>query len=84
MSWRTTSTPIIAKVLADTKGQPEPVIRKALKEAYPFGERRMWPYKVWLDEIRRQRYGARKRSGSAEQTILELEGQETFTFGEAA
>lgn len=23
-----------------------------LREAYPFGERAHWPYKVWLEEIR--------------------------------
>jgi hypothetical protein len=55
MSWRSLAAPIITRVLEETKGQPEPVIRKALTDAYPFHERRMYPYKVWLDEINRQR-----------------------------
>jgi hypothetical protein len=28
-------------------------IRRALRDAYPFGERARWPYKVWCDEVRR-------------------------------
>lgn len=54
-TWRGICTPIIAKILQDTKGQPESVIRKALIDGYPFGERAMYPYKIWLDEIQRQR-----------------------------
>ena len=53
-SWREYATPIIAEVLKTTKGQTDKEIRKALKDAYPFGERKYWPYKVWCDEIRRQ------------------------------
>ena len=39
-----------------TKMQAEdtPERRKALREAYPAGERKYHPYKVWLDEIARQ------------------------------
>lgn len=55
-SWRDIARPIVAKVLADTAGQPELQIHLALFEAYPFGERRYTPYKIWRDEIRRQRH----------------------------
>ena len=55
MSWRERAQPIIAKVLADYRGSSEEVIRQALYHAYPFGERRYHPYRVWLDEIKRQR-----------------------------
>ena len=34
--------------------------RQALREAYPFGPRRFWPYKVWLQEVR-YALGLRKR-----------------------
>lgn len=53
--WRQSARPIIAKVLTDTQGQPEAKIAAALRDAYPFGERAMWPYKIWRDEIARQR-----------------------------
>lgn len=59
MSWRDHAAPIIAKVLEDTKGQDEKAIRKALYDAYPYGERCYHPYKIWLDEIKVQR-GKRK------------------------
>lgn len=45
--------PLIAAVLQqhphNTKER-----RKALREAYPSGERGHWPYRVWCDEIARQ------------------------------
>lgn len=55
MSWRDQAAPIVRRVLADTAGQPEPVVRQALTDAYPFGPRQFHPYKVWCDEIARQR-----------------------------
>ena len=62
--WRKHCGPIIHKVLEETKGQDEKVIRKALKEAYPFGMRKYHPYKIWLDEIKAQR-GTKKKKGEA-------------------
>jgi hypothetical protein len=55
--WRASASPIIARVLEETKGRTEKEIREALKLAYPFGERAYYPYKIWLDEIRRQMTG---------------------------
>lgn len=54
-SWRDCARPIIAKVLTETKGQDEKVIKRALFDAYPFGQRAMYPYKIWRSEIKRQR-----------------------------
>jgi hypothetical protein len=54
-TWRESAIPIIAKVLKETEGQSEKEIKKALREAYPFGIREHWPYKVWCDEVRAQR-----------------------------
>lgn len=70
-NWRRTAAPIIAAVL---KQYPErgPEQDKALKDAYPFGERRYNPYKIWLDEIRQQR-GGRK--------VLFLEDGKKLRFG---
>ena len=55
MTWREHCRPIIVKVLTDNKGKSEKEIRKALRNAYPYGERAMHPYKIWCDEIKRQR-----------------------------
>lgn len=53
--WREHARPIIARVLSETRGKSEAEIRTALREAYPFGPRAYHPYKIWLDEIARQR-----------------------------
>lgn len=53
-TWRQRAAEVIARVHASlppdaTTGQR----REALRDAYPFGERSMHPYKVWLDETKR-------------------------------
>lgn len=55
MTWRDKCAPIIAKVLQEHIFCDEKMINKALHDAYPFRERAMHPYKIWLDEIKRQR-----------------------------
>ena len=52
--WRTISARIIAAVLAEHPDDT-PEQRKALRNAYPFGERAHYPYKIWLSEITRQK-----------------------------
>jgi hypothetical protein len=54
-TWRDTAAPIIRAVLAEHAGEPEAAIRKALREAYPWYERKYHPYKIWLSEIAIQR-----------------------------
>ena len=53
--WRNSAAPIIARVLEETRGEPEKIIRARLRDAYPFGQRAYHPYKIWLDECARQR-----------------------------
>ena len=62
-SWRASAAPIIAKVIAEVGRDDIKALRKALRDAYPWHERRMWPYKVWCSEVRHQLFGkpARKR-----------------------
>jgi len=78
LSWRDRARLVIVQVLRANEGQPDDVIKKALFDAYPFGERRYTPYKTWLNEIRRQRgliptpkIGGRKKH-------LPPEGQESL------
>lgn len=54
--WRRVAAPIIAAVL-EKHPEAGKEQEKALYDAYPFGERRYHPYKIWLDEIKRQRGG---------------------------
>jgi hypothetical protein len=53
--WRDVARPIIDRVLAETKGKTEKEIRAALRKAYPFHIRKYHPYKIWCDEVARQR-----------------------------
>ena len=61
MTWRDHARPIIARVLRETYGRDEKHIHAALLAAYPFGERKYHPYKIWLSEIRRQRHPEQKK-----------------------
>ena len=56
MSWRETSNEVIRKALADTPAcqtceDVEALFRRISKEFYPFGERKMWPYKQWCKAL---------------------------------
>ena len=67
LTWRDIAKPIIKEVLEATKGKDEKDIKKALRDAYPFGERAMHPYKIWLDEIKFQRGVKRMKSRNGEE-----------------
>lgn len=54
MTQRNEAAPIIAKIIAEVGITDEKLLRKRLKEAYPFGTRAYHPYKIWRDEIKRQ------------------------------
>jgi hypothetical protein len=54
-SWREKARPIIAEVLQVMAGRPWKEVRATLAEVYPFGQRKHYPYKAWLLEIRWQR-----------------------------
>ena len=52
--WRERSRQVIAEVMASVPADATlPQARRLLREAYPFGERAMHPYKVWCSEQRK-------------------------------
>jgi hypothetical protein len=53
-TWRDYAAPIIHRVLRETAGKSEKEIKAALRDAFPWSGL-SWPYKIWLDEIKRQR-----------------------------
>lgn len=71
MSWRDRARPIIAQVLLQTRGCSPKEIDDAIFDAYPFGERKYHPYKIWLDEVRRQRYGLKPKEQDPRQISIE-------------
>lgn len=72
-TWRDIANPIIAGVLKTNKGRTDKEIRKALREAYPWGERAMHPYKIWCDEIKVQMGTKKKKLKEFNPNQLDIE-----------
>lgn len=51
--WRTHSKEVIATITRDMGIDDPDALEKAIRKAYPFGERAHWPYKVFCEEVRR-------------------------------
>lgn len=54
-TWRARARPLVAEMLLATAGQDEKAVCRALREGYPWGERKRHPYKIWRSECRLQR-----------------------------
>lgn len=54
MTWRDQARPIIARVIAEVGTTDRPALRRALRAAYPWGQRQYHPYRIWCHEIRVQ------------------------------
>lgn len=54
--WREHARAVVARVLSEAAelNLDDAATRRRLSAAYPFGERKYHPYKIWLDECRRQ------------------------------
>lgn len=70
--WRNYAAPIIARVLKETAGKSEKEIRDALRAAYPFGQAKYHPYKMWCKEVRVQRF-PHKRTRAERKRLAEEE-----------
>lgn len=73
-SWRDVASPIIAAVIDANPGKDRKELRKLLREAYPFVERRYFPYKVWCDEVRIQ-LGEKQRGRCVVKRYVSARGQ---------
>ncbi len=49
--WRVTARKVIDRVVRQNPGATAGELRKLVSKAYPFGERKHWPYKQWLREV---------------------------------
>lgn len=77
---KTQGTADYQQVLRETAGKSEKEIRQALRDAYPFGEREYHPYKIWCDEIQRQRGFKKKKCTEKARKVQS--GQMEFSTGE--
>lgn len=69
-TWRQHCAPIIASVIAENKGLNNKELRAKIREAYPYGERAMHPYKIWCDEVKKQLARHFSKNAPAVQTGL--------------
>jgi len=51
-TWRDDSQAVIARVKRNNPHATTEELKKLLYDAYPFGERKYWPYKVWCQCVR--------------------------------
>jgi len=54
--WRLAARQAIQRAIASVEDKNLAKIKKAIDEAYPFGCREYYPYKIWLDEQRKSFY----------------------------
>ncbi|OWJ92295.1 hypothetical protein B6S59_20810 [Pseudomonas sp. A46] len=54
MSWADAAAPLVAEVIRSVGRSDLKALRKALRDAYPWGARERTPYKAWRAEVRRQ------------------------------
>jgi len=55
VNWREKARSVIDQVYRDNPTATPEQMTKLLRDAYPFGERKYHPYKVWLDEVRKRK-----------------------------
>ena len=59
-NWRTYAADVIRKVIEKVGITDEKLLKKKLREAYPFGEKENHPYKIWLSECKNQIENAKR------------------------
>lgn len=53
MTWREAAQRRIQKVVDEVGLNDQKQLKQALFDAYPYGERKHYPYKVWCQEVRK-------------------------------
>lgn len=71
-TWRQHATAVIAQVRAAHPDAAGAALRALLHAAYPFGERRYWPYTVWCQCVREACGQPRHRQTGKPVTALPL------------
>lgn len=79
--WRVKSRRVIVAALAEgrARGLEGRALEKHVSDAYPFGERAMLPYKIWLNEFALLVRGERKPMGRPKAGGPKLAGEWPMT-----
>lgn len=67
--WRDIAAPIIRQVIAEVGTEDTKKLKKALIHAYPFYEKKLHPYRIWRDEVKRQLRGDQSRNIKKKQPV---------------
>lgn len=80
--WRLVSMQVIRDALEGGRklGLEGKELERHVSAAYPFGERAMHPYKVWLHEFARQVRGSKKPFGAGKKPGPKLLGEQRELF----
>lgn len=57
--WNVKSREVISAIVTEVGVDDEAALYRAILAAYPFGERRQWPYKVFCEEVKKTMAGIR-------------------------
>lgn len=58
MSWSESADRVLAEVFAALpKDATDADVKRAVRDAYPFGPREYWPYTVWLQRVKAWKAG---------------------------
>lgn len=79
MSWDVISCRTIERVIRENQGADLKTLRKRISEAYPFGQRKYWPYKCWCREVKKalkDREFREKMGGKMIENLPLFEGEE--------
>ena len=70
--WKAKSREVIHTVIAEVGVDDEAALYKAILAAFPFGERRHQPYKVYLEEAKKTMQGIRLQKTRLRPPVVQI------------
>ena len=70
--WKAKSREVIHTVIAEVGVDDEAALYKAILAAFPFGERRHQPYKVYLEEAKKTMQGIRLQKTRLRPPVVQM------------
>ena len=67
-TWRLRAAQTINQVIRENPADNPTQLEKKIRDAYPFNERKHYPYKIWLDEVNKTMKQIRAGTRPAEAT----------------
>ena len=77
-TWRERAQRVIVEVRRAHPEAAGPELRRLLRAAYPFGQRRYHPYRIWCDEVRRALGLPRKNTSRSPRVRAQMKAAATL------